>query len=331
MRMLPTIQRHLTVSKAQGSSSSSSSCNAPSTVDSMGNEWRLVQSSSSSSSSSSEGRGGCCLVVNPGTFGLSSPENLSPVTVPVACPAVVAETDVLVPDAGGFLWLVGDHSLWRLDPRADDPFTGSTSVSRVEASFIEFDCATAGLPLGCTAITAARQLPKSGYAAVTVNNREYAVDINAGTCTVLPATQAEAAVVPATWVPASRLPFGNHDIHACALNGYMYVSGGLAPAGFPAQYRVFDELYSFDGSEWCLVSKMPQRRTFHGLAALAGELWICGGADGREGHSGGSDDRIPRDECFIFNPTTKRWRNGPRLKQARIECVSLTLGDRIYT
>lgn len=107
------------------------------------------------------------------------------------------------------------------------------------------------------------------------------------------------------WHPGPRLPFGNHDIHACECEGKVYVSGGLAPGGFPAEYRVFDEMFAWDGgddSEWELVCRMPVRRTFNGLACLEGEIWVCGGADGAEGHAGTPDDRIPRTECFIWTP-----------------------------
>lgn len=107
------------------------------------------------------------------------------------------------------------------------------------------------------------------------------------------------------WRPGPRLPFGNHDIHACECDGKVYVSGGLAPGGFPAEYRVFDELFAWDGdddSEWELVCRMPVRRTFNGLACLEGEIWVCGGADGADGHTGTPDDRIPRTECFIWTP-----------------------------
>jgi hypothetical protein len=127
------------------------------------------------------------------------------------------------------------------------------------------------------------------------------------------------------WIPGPRLPFGNHDIHACECGGKVYVSGGLAPGGFPAEYRVFNELLAWDGEslEWELVSHMPGRRTFNGLASLEGEVWVCGGADGAEGDTGTPDDRIPCADCFIWNPSEGCWRDGPPLNVARIECLTL--------
>ena len=62
----------------------------------------------------------------------------------------------------------------------------------------------------------------------------------------------------------------------------LYVSGGLADAGFPVEYRVFDEVFGLrpGASSWEVVARMPERRTYHGLATINGELWFCGGADG---------------------------------------------------
>ena len=118
----------------------------------------------------------------------------------------------------------------------------------------------------------------------------------------------------------------------------LYVSGGLADAGFPVEYRVFDEVFGLrpGASSWEVVARMPERRTYHGLATIDGELWFCGGADGEEGHTGsphegGPANRIPRDTVFILNPATRQWREGPPLNTARIECTSLAVNGRIYT
>ena len=246
--------------------------------DTMGNKW--VWSATSSS-----------IHIDPSNFGLKSAA-ASRLSIPCPGTAEAAGSVVaLACDAGGFMWLVCRAALFRCDPCAADPFAARTTPSAVNASWLQFDWGSAGQPSPGT-FTAARQLPMSGYMAVTMGDAELAVDIDGdGACTAVPAGQAEEAVPASGWLPAPPLPFGNHDIHACQLDGQMYISGGLAPAGFPAEYRVFDELYSFDGEQWRLASKMPARRTFHGLAALEGELWLCGGADGKEGHSGAPDDR----------------------------------------
>lgn len=99
-----------------------------------------------------------------------------------------------------------------------------------------------------------------------------------------------------------------------------------------SRYRVYDELLSWDGKseEWVVESRLPERRAYGGLAVLGDELWYCSGATGREGHSGSGDDRPPVHGCMIYSPTTKQWREGPRLNTPRVETAAFTANGRIY-
>lgn len=109
--------------------------------------------------------------------------------------------------------------------------------------------------------------------------------------------------------------------------------GLILQAGFPSQYRVFDELLVWDGvaQDWTVESYMPERRCYGGLAVLDGELWYCSGATGRAGDSGEGDDRPPVTGCMVYSPTTRQWREGPALAIPRVETASFTAGERIYT
>ena len=100
---------------------------------------------------------------------------------------------------------------------------------------------------------------------------------------------------PNAWRQGPRLPFGNHDIHSAVCNNVLYVSGGLAHAGLPCEYRIFDEVFALQpgASTWEVVARLPERRTYHGLAVLDGELWFCGGAGGPEGHTGSPEEGGP--------------------------------------
>lgn len=126
---------------------------------------------------------------------------------------------------------------------------------------------------------------------------------------------------------------GNHDIHATELDGTLFVSGGLAFAGFPVQYRVFDELLGYTAAtgSWRVVSRLPERRTYNGLAAMAGEVWVCGGADGSHGHAGEPGDRVPSSRCFAYSVATDCWRECSSMSVARIECTTLFVNGRLYT
>ena len=67
-----------------------------------------------------------------------------------------------------------------------------------------------------------------------------------------------------------------------------------------------------------MVARLPERRTYHGLAALGGEVWVCGGAGGAHGHAGEPADRVPSSRCFAYSVAAGTWREAPSLAVARI-------------
>ena len=57
-----------------------------------------------------------------------------------------------------------------------------------------------------------------------------------------------------------------------------------------------------------------------GVAAHNGELWVAGGMD--------TDGK--RDEVLVFNPQTKKWRNGPKLPKPISHAPLVSTGDKLY-
>ena len=155
------------------------------------------------------------LKVTPNSSGLST---TSQPEVTLQLPAGTGAIIAMAVDVAGFVWVTDGVSLHRADPRDEG------SMIRVRR----------GLPTGT--ISSLRQHP-SGYAAATVDGVEFTVtnDLAKPAPTSLPAS---------AWREVARLPCGNHDIAAAVLGSSMYISGGLAPGGFPNQYRVFDEVWS---------------------------------------------------------------------------------------
>ena len=263
-------------------------------IDAMGNLWEVAPPAAGAPPA---------LLVTPNASGLST---TSQPTTTVSLPAGFGPPTALAVDVAGFVWTTDGAALCRADPRDEGAMQTVTS----------------GLPAG--PLEGLRRHP-SGYAAVTVGEAEFTV--SSDTATPAPTTPPSAS----GWKETARLPCGNHDIAAAVLGDTLYISGGLAPGGFPNQYRVFDEVWAFDGEAWKEASRMPGRRTFSGIAAAGDELWICGGADGMEGDAGAPADRVPRAECFILNPATGVWREGPPMATARIECWSCSVNERVYT
>ena len=285
-------------------------------TDTMGNVWTLNVAEGS-------------LICQPSAFGLSSPDAQQP-AVAVPLPAAShAMLPTIAFDAGNHLWLLDAGSqLWRLRPG-----NGRTAEA-VGDGWALFD--PDRLPAG--PVVGLEVLPTGHVAAIVGrggSQQPFAVDIEAGgVCTAAPAAPLLEQHAASRWdgSAAPRLPFGNHDIHARELGGKVYVCAGLASGGFPVQYRVYDELLSWDGvsEEWVIESKMPERRAYGGMATLDGELWYCSGAAGREGHSGSGDDRPPVRGTWIYNPATEAWREGPPMHTPRVETAAFTAAGRVY-
>jgi hypothetical protein len=60
--------------------------------------------------------------------------------------------------------------------------------------------------------------------------------------------------------------------------------------------------------------------SYAGVAAHNGELWVVGGLDANG----------KRDEVLVFNPKTKKWRNGPKLPIPISHAPLVSTGDKLY-
>lgn len=260
--------------------------------DCTGNVWQLAV----------DRKGTGSLTVVPSSAGLSA--SAAAVSFPLPTDAALeSQLFGLCEDVTSAVWLTDGAGLWRLDPRR------SQGRSLSDVAWVRFDIPTA-VPM--------RELEEG----VLVTNL-HQWDSGHAVCGIQPATRIPAGKTdaeayahhalsvssdgepvaqsidgvdfPNTWRQGPRLPFGNHDIHSAVCSDVLYVSGGLAHAGFPCEYRVFDEVFALrpGAAAWEVVARMPERRTYNGLAALGGELWFCGGADGPEGHTGSHTEGGP--------------------------------------
>ncbi len=135
-----------------------------------------------------------------------------------------------------------------------------------------------------------------------------------------------------SWEEITPLPGGNHDIFTVELDRQLYVAGGLTAGwDFPAQGRVFAEIFRFDPQtrSWSVAGEMPMARCHNGLTTFEGEVWIVGGRVNPE-KPDSSRGLVPLDEVIVFDPANGTWREAPSLNTARTEPVALVTGDRIY-
>lgn len=117
-----------------------------------------------------------------------------------------------------------------------------------------------------------------------------------------------AAVVPATpttyadgWRPLTPIAGGPRQEHSvAALDGRIYVIGGITPSGdtFPTTDRV--EVYDTATDSWSDAAPLPVAMNHPNVAAAEGRLYVIGGLSG-----GASWQALP--DSFVYDPATNQW------------------------
>lgn len=132
----------------------------------------------------------------------------------------------------------------------------------------------------------------------------------------------------AHWDEQPRMPAGNHDHIFARIGNRLYTAGGKTYFGWPASKWVnLDHIWSYDIRQgtWRVEPPMLEPgKSYSGIAALDGELWLMGGYFR-------VDDRIVATRTVeIFDPRTRRSRLGPALHQPLGQVVALTANNRIF-
>lgn len=124
------------------------------------------------------------------------------------------------------------------------------------------------------------------------------------------------------WCVLAELP----RIIACALLSF----GGeiLVIGGFNTTARVrSDAIFCLQNDTW--VDSMPRLslggRSHFAAAAFKGQIWICGGLLANTTQSGTITNTVE-----IYNPTSKKWIQGPSLTRTRFQCRLFALGNELF-
>lgn len=258
----------------------------------------------------------------------------------------------LRPDRFGFVWVAGPAGLRRLDPHKDqDGWREPTSPDLPASAITALSVSPDGLILvgyengnvvdvdvdadGQTYVQS-RHTAASPVRRLEVDVDGQIVVTTADGCEVGPAAD---GAWQRSWQELARLPGGNHDLFAIEVDGQFWMAGGLTHGlGYPPLMHVFDELFAYDprGDAWRVVDQMPFPRCYSGIAELAGDIWIVGGAANLSDPDNPRGNREPLDDVRIFShpsasgPDDTRWRAGPALNHARLEPVVHTVNDRIW-
>ena len=130
------------------------------------------------------------------------------------------------------------------------------------------------------------------------------------------------------WQAMTRMPISNHDLTAAALDGKLYIAGGLtADYGFPARSHPFDELWELNSKTWSwrVAAKLFRARIYCATAAFDGKVWVIGGdviePDGK---------RFAVTTVELIDPRNGKVTNGIASTIARPMPLALEANRRLY-
>ncbi len=129
------------------------------------------------------------------------------------------------------------------------------------------------------------------------------------------------------WTAGPSLPMRVQEIYPVALNGTLYVAGGLSPDVDGGRIGITDRVFALEeGAEtWRERAALPLATHHPTLVAVGDEVYAIGGfvADaGGAWHMTGA--------VRIYDPQRNAWRSGPAMAQPYAETVVANLGGRVH-
>jgi len=126
-----------------------------------------------------------------------------------------------------------------------------------------------------------------------------------------------------TWQGGSGLPEPLEGFAAAALDGYIYVAGGIAPEGQPSERLL---RYEPDSGQWVELAPLPTPRSHLALVACQGRLHALGGWE-----AAWLGPRVSR-RHEIYEPGIDSWTSTGRSRLPRgvAQAAAVAIGDRIH-
>lgn len=213
-------------------------------------------------------------------------------------------------DQFGFLWVGGKSGLIRFDPR--QPEKGWTN-------FIKDNHYPGGE-------VKSMEISQGGLLWVGLDTDDvFEVDIDyQGKQTTVKNPQIKN---PETcWKALAPMPYGVHDIYGALFDGKIYIPGGGATHGFPAEKTNFDKMMIYDIRQnlWKLTSPMKINRRYCNVGLLDGKIWVVGGFTEK------NKIESPTNSVEIYDPLTNRWVDAPPLAYPCAEVVAGIINERLY-
>ena len=128
-----------------------------------------------------------------------------------------------------------------------------------------------------------------------------------------------AAATGAGWTVGAAMPTARSELAAAALDGRIYVAGGLAQFGATRAFEIYDPA----ADRWEKLAPLPGPLHHFGMAALGGRIYVSGGY-------GGISFTPDKAAVWAYDPAADRWTRRADLPAPRAAHAMAALGDRLY-
>lgn len=144
--------------------------------------------------------------------------------------------------------------------------------------------------------------------------------------------QTDTAPAPAdlagpNWRAGPDLPMRVQEIYPCALNGALYVAGGLSPDAGDGRIGISDRFFVLEpgAAAWRERARLPLPIHHPNCIALEGRIYAIGGFTATHG-AGWTMSQAVR----VYDPQSNTWRGGPDMPQPYAETVAAVVGGRVH-
>jgi N-acetylneuraminic acid mutarotase len=131
----------------------------------------------------------------------------------------------------------------------------------------------------------------------------------------------------AAWDTAPFLPEARHHAAAVGLEGFVYVTGGVDPAG--SRSATLWVLGPGDAS-WRALEPMPEGRIGHRMVALDGRVYVVGGVAGARTDSASEPAGLVDGSVLIYDPAGDLWSGGAPMPLSRDHLAVVVVEGEIW-
>lgn len=127
------------------------------------------------------------------------------------------------------------------------------------------------------------------------------------------------------WLLAAPMPTPRSEIAAAALDGVLYVAGGLALNASSNGWLALDAFEAYDPltDTWEVRAPLPVGLHHTAMAAADGRIYVAGGYDA-------DDFTVDVVALWAYDPQTDTWERRADLPVARAAHVLVTIDERLY-